>query len=278
MSAHAVPAAPPPKALLPRDIAMMKAAATPIVCSTAYDVLQARIVDAAGVDVVLVGDSLAQVIAGLESTRQVTLDQMIWHAAAVHRGLRRALLVIDMPWMTYQASADDAVRACGRALAESGAGAVKMEGGTAPIVEAVRRCVEVGIPVMGHIGFTPQTDLALGGPRVQGREAGRADALVEEARALEAAGAFAIVLELVPAAVAARITDAVGVPTIGIGAGPRCDGQILVLPDLLGLNEGFRPKFLKRYAELGAAAREAVGRYADDVRARRYPDDDHSFA
>jgi 3-methyl-2-oxobutanoate hydroxymethyltransferase len=266
------------KPLLPRDLARLKGAGTPIVCSTAYDVLQARIVDAAGVDVVLVGDSLGQVVAGLESTRQVTLDQMIWHAAAVHRGLRRALLVIDMPWMTYHASAEEAVRNCGRALAESGAASVKMEGGTPPIVEAVRRCVDVGIPVMGHIGYTPQTDIALGGARVQGREATRADALVAEARALEAAGAFAIVLELVPSAVAARITEAVSIPTIGIGAGPACDGQILVLPDLLGLNEGFRPKFLRRYAELGAAAREAVGRYAEDVRAHRYPDNETSFA
>lgn len=266
------------KPLLPRDLAQLKASGTPIVCTTAYDVLQARLVDAAGVDVVLVGDSLGQVVAGLESTRQVPLDQMIWHAAAVHRGLRRALLVIDMPWMTYHVSADEAVRNCGRALAESGAACVKMEGGTAPIVEAVRRCVEVGIPVMGHIGYTPQTDVALGGARVQGREASRADALVAEAQALEGAGACAIVLELVPAAVAARITAAVTIPTIGIGAGASCDGQILVLPDLLGLNEGFRPKFLKRYAELGAAARDAVGRYAEEVRARRYPDDETSFA
>ncbi len=266
------------KPVLPRDLAAMREARTPIVCTTAYDVLQARIVDAAGVDVVLVGDSLGQVVAGLPSTREVTLDAMIWHTAAVQRGLSRALLVLDMPWLTYQVSPEEAVRNAGRALAASGAAAVKMEGGTPPIVEAVRRCVEVGIPVMGHIGFTPQTDVALGGARVQGREAARAEALVAEAQALAAAGAFAVVLELVPAAVARRITEAVAIPTIGIGAGPHCDGQILVLPDLLGLNEGFRPKFLRRYAELGVAAREAVGRYADDVRARRYPDEDTSFS
>lgn len=276
MSAHSPEAKVKP--FLPRDVAAMKGAGTPIVCTTAYDVLQARIVDAAGVDVVLVGDSLGQVVAGLESTRQVTLDHMIWHTAAVRRGLRRAMLVLDMPWMTYQVSPEEAVRNAGRALTESGATCVKMEGGTAPIIEAVRRCVDVGIPVMGHIGFTPQTDIALGGARVQGREAARADELLAEAQRLEGAGAFAIVLELVPTAVAARITETVGIPTIGIGAGPACDGQILVLPDLLGLNEGFRPKFLRRYAELGAAAREAVGRYAEDVRTRRYPDDETSFA
>ncbi|MCU0627431.1 MAG: 3-methyl-2-oxobutanoate hydroxymethyltransferase, partial [Gemmatimonadaceae bacterium] len=229
------------KALMPRDVAAMKAKGARIVAVTAYDVLQARLVDAAGVDVVLVGDSLGNVVAGEENTRKVPLDAMIWHGAAVRRGLQRALLVIDMPWLTYQVSADEAVRNCGRVLAETGASSVKMEGGTPPIIEAVRRCVEVGIPVMGHIGYTPQTDVALGGARVQGRDAARADALLAEARALEEAGAFAVVLELVPANVAARITDAIGIPTIGIGAGASCDGQVLVLPDLLGLNEGFRP-------------------------------------
>ena len=259
------------------DLQARKNSGQKIVATTAYDVLFGRLVDAAGVDVVLVGDSLGMVIAGLESTRQVTLDQMIWHCAAVRRGVRRALLIFDMPWMTYQVSAVEAVRNAGRALAETNATAVKLEGASASSLAAVRACVDAGIPVMGHIGFTPQSDTALSGPRVQGRADDAADRLMSDALALQEAGCFALVLELMPTALSASIATALRIPVIGIGAGPGCDGQILVLPDLIGLNEGFSPKFLRRYADVAGIVKSAVGTYADDVRAGRYPDAGTSF-
>lgn len=265
-----------PRALTTRDIAGRKGGEK-LVMVTAYDALFARLVDESGVDIILVGDSLGNVVAGFDSTLRVTLDQMIYHGAAVRRGCTRALLVVDMPFLSYQVSTEDAVRNCGRVVQETGAHAVKLEGGGASRVDAVRAVVELGVPVMGHLGFTPQSVHAIGGARVQGRDDASATRLVEEAKRLEAAGAFAIVLELVPAAVAADVTRAVRIPTIGIGAGPSCDGQVLVLHDLLGLNAGFAPKFLKRYAELGAAARRALEEFAADVRAGRYPDDAHSF-
>ena len=259
------------------DLQARKNSGQKIVATTAYDVLFGRLVDAAGVDVVLVGDSLGMVIAGLESTRQVTLDQMIWHCAAVRRGVRRALLIFDMPWMTYQVSAVEAVRNAGRALAETNATAVKLEGASASSLAAVRACVDAGIPVMGHIGFTPQSDTALSGPRVQGRADDAADRLMSDALALQEAGCFALVLELMPTELSASIATALRIPVIGIGAGPGCDGQILVLPDLIGLNEGFSPKFLRRYADVAGIVKSAVGTYADDVRAGRYPDAGTSF-
>jgi len=207
----------------------------------------------------------------------VTLDQMIYHGSAVRRGVERALLIVDMPFLTYQVTAEDALRNCGLVMQRTEAQAVKLEGAGEPILRAVRAVTGAGIPVMGHLGFTPQSVHALGGTRVQGREKDAAQRLVEEARRLEEAGAFSIVLELMPADVAAEITDAVSVPTIGIGAGARCDGQVLVLPDLLGLNDRFAPRFLKRYATLADDVRGAVGRFADDVRRGRYPDAGHSF-
>lgn len=248
-----------------------------IVMVTAYDALFARIVDEAGVDAILVGDSLGNVVAGMDSTLGVTLDQMIYHATAARRGCRRALLVVDLPFMTYQVSAEDAMRSAGRVMQETGAQAVKLEGGTPSRAESVRRVVELGVPVMGHLGFTPQSVHALGGARVQGRDDAGERRLLDEAKRLEDAGAFAIVLELMPAGVARRVTEAVRVPTIGIGAGAGCDGQVLVLHDMLGLNSGFAPKFLKRYAELGDAAREAIRAFAAETREGRYPDDAHSF-
>ena len=264
------------KALTIRDIAGRKGGEK-LVMVTAYDALFARLVDESGVDMILVGDSLGNVVAGYDSTLRVTLDQMIYHAAAVRRGCSRALLVVDMPFLTYQVSAEDAVRNCGRVMQETGAQAVKLEGGSAARAETVRAVVELGVPVMGHLGFTPQSVHAMGGPRVQGRDEAGAARLVADARRLEEAGAFAIVLELVPAEVAAEVTRAVRVPTIGIGAGVACDGQVLVLHDLLGLNDGFSPKYLKRYAELAAATRQALEAFTADVRAGRYPDDAHSF-
>lgn len=279
MSAHMTP--PPASAGRPvtiRDLQLKKDAGERIVATTAYDVLFGRLVDAAGVDMVLVGDSLGMVVAGLDSTKKVTLDQMIWHCAAVRRGVRRAVLIFDMPWMTYQISVTEAVRNAGRALAETNATAVKLEGATASSLAAVRACVDAGIPVMGHIGFTPQSDSALSGARVQGRDDAAAAQLVADAVALQEAGCFAMVLELMPTELSRTISQTLRIPAIGIGAGPGCDGQILVLPDMIGLNEGFSPKFLKRYADVAGIVKTAVASYADDVRGGRYPDDSTSFS
>ena len=273
---------PPPasagKPVTIRDLQAKKEAGEKIVATTAYDVLFGRLVDAAGVDMVLVGDSLGMVIAGLDSTKKVTLDQMIWHCAAVRRGVRRAMLIFDMPWMTYQVSATEAVRNAGRALAETNATAVKLEGAGTSSLAAVRACVDAGIPVMGHIGFTPQSDTALSGARVQGREVNVATQLQADALALQEAGCFSIVLELMPTELSRTIAQALHIPAIGIGAGAGCDGQILVLPDLIGLNEGFSPKFLRRYADVAGIVKIAVSNYADDVRAGKYPDDSTSFS
>jgi len=259
------------------DIVARKGARDRIVCVTAYDALFARLVDESGVDIVLVGDSVGNVVAGYESTLPVTLAQMIYHGRAVRRGIARALLIIDMPFLTYQVNPEEALRNCGRVMKRTLANGVKLEGAGDTVLRAVRAVTEAGIPVMGHLGFTPQSVHALGGARVQGREKSAAARLVDDARRLEDAGAFSIVLELLPAAVAEKITAAVRVPTIGIGAGIACDGQVLVLPDLLGLNDRFSPKFLKRYANLADDVRGAVRRFGDDVRAGRYPDGEHSF-
>jgi 3-methyl-2-oxobutanoate hydroxymethyltransferase len=258
------------------DLLAMKAAGRRIVMLTCYDAAFARLLEAADVDVLLVGDSLNQVLAGQETTLSATLDQMIYHAASVRRGARRSLVFVDLPFLTYQISVPEAIRNAGRVLQESGAHGVKLEGGR-PMAETVRALVERGIPVLGHLGLTPQSVHALGGYRVQGREAGAADRLLADARALEEAGACGIVLELLPSALARRISSALTIPTIGIGAGAGCDGQVLVLHDMLGLNETFNPKFLKRYAELGEAVRTAVRAYAADVRDGRYPGPEHSF-
>jgi 3-methyl-2-oxobutanoate hydroxymethyltransferase len=265
------------KAVTVREFIARGAQGRKLVVVTAYDALFGRLVDEADVDAVLVGDSLGNVVAGLESTLPVTLDQMIYHGTMVRRGVTRALLIIDMPFLTYQVSADQAVRNCGRVMQETLAQAVKLEGATDEVLRAVRAVTSVGIPVMGHLGFTPQSVHALGGFRVQARAEEDAERLVESARRLEQAGVFSIVLELIPAAVAAKVTEAVSVPTIGIGAGAGCTGQVLVLPDLLGLNDRFAPKFLKRYAELAGEVRGAVSRFGEEVRAGRYPDDAHSF-
>ena len=264
------------KAMTIRDLVARKGGEK-IVMVSAYDAMFARIADDAGVDAILVGDSLANIVAGQDSTLRVTLDQMIYHGRAARRGCRRALLVVDMPFMTYQVSSEDAMRNAGRIMQETGAQAVKLEGGSAARAEAVAKVVEMGVPVMGHLGFTPQSVHALGGARVQGKSDAAASALLDDARRLEAAGAFAIVLELVPAALAARVTEAVKVPTIGIGAGARCDGQVLVLPDLLGLNGDFAPRFLKRYAELGTAARDAVRQFVAETRDATFPSAQHSY-
>ena len=260
-----------------RELIEMKKRGEKIVALTAYDVLFARLVDQAGTDVVLVGDSLAQVVLGYDSTLPVTLDEMIHHARAVRRGVRRGLLVVDLPFLTFQVSAEETVRNAGRVMKETGAEAVKLEGGHEEAVEHVARLVRAGIPVMGHIGLTPQSVHALGGYRVQGREEAQAARLREEAVRLEEAGAFAVVLELLPGELAAEISRSLTIPTIGIGAGAECDGQVLVLPDMLGLNDQFRPKFLHRFAELAAAARTGIADYVTAVRGGDYPAREHTF-
>ena len=259
-----------------RSLLAMKERGEPIVALTAYDYMFARLVDDAGVDVVLVGDSLGQVVLGLDSTLPVTLDDMIRHGAAVRRGVEQALLVIDMPFLTFQLDPSETVRNAGRILAETGAEAVKLEGGSEAACRHVERLVEAGIPVMGHVGLTPQSVHALGGHRVQGRDDENARRIREEAERLADAGCFAVVLELVPSALAAEITAAVSVPTIGIGAGVDCDGQVLVLYDMLGLNEGFNPRFLRRFADLAGETRRGLEGYVDAVRSREYPGPEHT--
>jgi 3-methyl-2-oxobutanoate hydroxymethyltransferase len=275
VSTHASP--PGPTRLTVTDFVDKAARGEKLVVVTAYDALFARLVEEGGVDALLVGDSLGNVIAGYDSTLPVTLDQMIYHAGAVRRGSSRALLIADMPFLTYQISEASALRNCGRLMQETGVQAVKMEGGSSELASTIRALVRIGIPVMGHLGFTPQSTHALGGPRVQGRRPDSATALLEAAQRLEEAGAFAVVLELVPAALAARVSETLTIPTIGIGAGPSCDGQVLVLHDLLGLNDQFAPRFLKRYASLATDVRSAIRAFGDDVRGGTYPDAAHSF-
>jgi len=248
-----------------------------IVAMTAYDVLFARLLEEAGVDLILVGDSLGQVVLGYHSTIPVTLDEMIHHARAVKRGAPGTIVVLDMPFMSYQTSTEDALRNAGRALKEAGVEAVKLEGGHERTCAAIHELVAAGIPVMGHIGLTPQSVHALGGYRVQGRGDAEAARIRNEAHALQEAGVFSMVLELLPADLAREISESLTVPTIGIGAGAGCDGQVLVLYDALGLNPGFTPKFLKRFASLHDVALDGVRAYAREVRDGTYPDAEHSF-
>lgn len=260
-----------------RDLLDMKSRGEKIVALTAYDYLFGRLVDEGGADIVLVGDSLGQVVLGYESTIPVTLNDMIHHAKAVRRGVHRGMLVVDMPFMSFQISPHETLRNAGLMLKETGCEAVKLEGGDDAAAEVVSTLVRAGIPVMGHIGLTPQSVHAIGGYRVQGREQSDAQRIVAEARRLEEAGCFSIVLELMPAHLAADITRALRIPTIGIGAGAACDGQVLVLYDMLGLNDGFKPKFLKRFGNLAEDTRTAVTAYAAAVRDGSYPASEHSF-
>jgi 3-methyl-2-oxobutanoate hydroxymethyltransferase len=258
------------------ELREMKQRAEKIPMLTCYDYPSARLLDGAGIPMLLVGDSLGQVVLGYESTVRVTMEEMLHHTKAVVRGSERALIVFDLPFMTYQASAEDALRNAGRALQEGGAQAVKLEGGVV-MAETVRRIVSVGIPVMGHIGLTPQSVYQLSGYKVQGRTPEAAAALYEDAIALEDAGAFAVVLESVPTPLAKRISERLSVPTIGIGAGPYCDGQVQVVSDMLGLFADFVPKHAKRYAQLTDIITEAVTRYGSEVRAGTFPGREQSF-
>ncbi len=247
-----------------------------ITCITAYDYPTARLLDEAGVDIVLVGDSLGMVVLGYDSTLPVTLDEMLHHVRAVRRGTRRALLVADMPYGSFHVSLDESVRNAVRLVKEGGAEAVKVEGGERRI-ELIARLVEAEIPVMGHVGLTPQSINAFGGFHVRGKTRDAARQVERDARAVEAAGAFAVVLESVPREVAAHVTQQVHIPTIGIGAGPDCDGQVLVFHDLVGLTEGHAPKFVRRYANVAAEMARAVSEYSSDVRSGKFPSDAESY-
>jgi 3-methyl-2-oxobutanoate hydroxymethyltransferase len=261
-----------PKPVTVSDFLSARSRGVKLSVLTAYDYTSARLLDEAGVDCILVGDSLGMVIQGNPHCLTVTLDEMIYHTRLVARGVKRALVVADLPFMSYQVNAEQALLSAGRLVKEGGAHAVKLEGGERS-AEAIRKIVEAGIPVMGHIGMTPQSVRAFGGFRVQRDE----PQLIDDAKAVAHAGAFSVVLECVPAEFAAKVTAMLQIPTIGIGAGVHCDGQVLVFHDVLGLFDDLRPKFVKRYAELGAAIRDAVTRYCAEVREGTFPGAEHEF-
>jgi 3-methyl-2-oxobutanoate hydroxymethyltransferase len=271
------PATPAPGKLPLTELQDMKRRQQPIAMVTAYDAPGGRLADQAGTDIVLVGDSAAMTVLGHESTVPATMDEMLILTRAVTRGARRPLIVADMPFGTFQVSDEDALRNAIRFVKESGADAVKLEG-AGPMLSRVAAIVGAGIPVMGHIGLTPQSATMLGGFKAQGRSAEKALRLLADARALEAAGCFSLVLEAVPAPVARRITHELSIPTIGIGAGVDCDGQVLVWHDLLGLYEGRTARFVKRYADVGDVIRTALAEYVEDVRERRFPEEQHTYA
>jgi len=259
-----------------QDFMKKKAEGKKITMLTAYDYPFARIVDEAGVDAILVGDSLGMVVQGLENTLPVSMDEMIYHTKLVTRAVKNAMVVGDMPFMSYQAGVTDAVRNAGRFLKEAGAAAIKLEGG-AEVADQIRAMTRSDIPVMAHIGLTPQSIHRMGGYKVQGKSEEAADRLVEEARIVEEAGAFSLLLEAIPMGLAERITAELSIPTIGIGAGPHCDGQVLVLHDVIGLFERFVPKFVKRYANLKESALKAVREYRDEVEKGIFPSEETSF-
>jgi 3-methyl-2-oxobutanoate hydroxymethyltransferase len=271
------PGTPAPGKLPLPEVAEMKHRGDRIVMITAYDAPSARIADQAGVDLILVGDSAAMVVLGHDSTVPATMDEMLMLTRAVTRGAHRPLVIADLPFGSYQVSTEQAIETAIRFVKEAQADAVKLEG-AGPMLTRVRALVDAGIPVMGHIGLTPQTATMLGGFKAQGRTAKKAVQLYADALALQAAGCFALVLEAVPAPVAARITEALDIPTIGIGAGAACDGQVLVWHDLLGLYEGRAPRFVKQYAELAPTIGEAVEQYASEVRSGAFPEERHTYA
>ncbi len=259
-----------------RTVLKMKAAGEKIAMLTGYDFLVAKYLDQVGVDIILVGDSLGNVVQGYETTLPVTVDDMIYHAKAVKRAVKNALIVVDMPFMSFQTSIDDAVKNCGRVMKEVGVGAVKLEGGEF-IADIVKHLVKIGIPVMGHLGLTPQAINRFGTYEVRAQDRREAAQLIRDAQVLAQAGVFAIVLEKIPADLARKVTAAVPVPTIGIGAGPWCDGQVLVVYDMLGLTEEFKPRFVRRYAELADTLRGAFSQYIADVKAGKFPTGKESY-
>ena len=259
------------------DFGKKKKAGEKITVLTAYDYPMARIIDDAGIDAVLIGDSVGMVVLGYDSTSQVTMREMIHHSKAVRRGVKRAFVIGDMPFMSYQASCADAVRNAGRFVKEAGCDAVKVEGGK-EVCDKVRAINDAGIPVVGHIGLTPQSVTKLGGYRVQGREEGSSSRLMDDAAHLEKAGCFAIILECVPRDLAKKITLRSRIPTIGIGAGPHCDGQVLVTHDIIGYFDRFLPKFVKQYAKVGDSIKKAVEDFRKETESGTFPDDEHSFS
>ena len=258
------------------DLKEMKERGEKITMLTAYDYPTARILDQCGIEVLLIGDSVGNAMMGLENTLPVTVDEMIYHTKAVVRGRKRALVVADMPFMSYQVSVEQAKREAGRMIKEGGAEAVKLEGGEV-MEDVIKAICDIDIPVMGHIGLTPQSVHRMGGYKVQGREERQRKKLLADGRAVERAGAFCVVLEAIPATLAAEITQALHIPTIGIGAGVNCDGQVLVIHDLLGISGAFRPKFVKQYANLETAITKAVTTYLSEVKKKRFPTAKHSF-
>lgn len=276
MSTHESGPSPDDRPVTVPRLRAMKRKGERISMVTAYDSTFARLFDEAGIDVLLVGDSLGMVVQGQSSTLPVTVDEIIYHCRAVARGTRRAHIVGDMPFLSWQVSPEEALRNAGRFIAEGGAQAVKLEGGM-DAAQTISRIVQAGIPVMGHVGLTPQSVHAMGGFRVQGKTEEAAERVIDDAQAVAAAGAYALVLEGIPSDLAARITEKVDIPTIGIGAGPDCDGQVLVCYDLLGLTPDLRPKFVKRYAEFFEDGVKAAKQYKDEVRAGSFPTEEHSF-
>lgn len=254
----------------------MKKSGEKITMLTGYDFLVARLLDQVGIDMILVGDSLSNVVQGNVTTLPVTLDDMIYHAKAVKRAVKSALIVVDMPFMSYQNNEEEAVRNAGRIMKEVGAGAVKLEGG-AYIADTIKHLVQIGIPVMGHLGLTPQAINKFGTYEVRATNRKEADQLLRDAKILADAGVFAIVLEKIPTALAHKVTKSINVPTIGIGAGPHCDGQVLVVYDMLGLTEEFKPRFVRRYAELAQTLRNAFTQYIEDVKSNRFPSKEESY-
>jgi 3-methyl-2-oxobutanoate hydroxymethyltransferase len=259
-----------------KRLLQMKQKGEPIAALTGYDFLMAQLLDEAGIDVILVGDSAGMVVQGVETTVSVTLEQMLYHSAIVARGVKRALVVADMPFMSYQVNPDEALRNAGRMIKETGVEAIKVEGG-AKLSRTIRRIVDVGIPVMGHLGLTPQSIHKFGTYQVRARDPEEADQLRRDALALEEAGAFAIVIEKVPAELATEISASVKIPILGIGAGPGCDGQILVSHDMLGIYTAFKPRFVRRYAELAQDMRAAFEHFVRDVKSAEFPSKDESY-
>ncbi|HLR31060.1 MAG TPA: 3-methyl-2-oxobutanoate hydroxymethyltransferase [Fodinibius sp.] len=274
MSTQSTPERPPK--ITTQTIVDMKMAGEKISMLTAYDYTMGRIVDQAGIDVILVGDSASNVMAGHETTVPMTLDQMIYHASCVVRGVETALVIADLPFMSYQVTSKEALISSGRMMKEAGVHGVKLEGGK-PVVKTISKIVEAGIPVMGHLGLTPQSIYKFGTYKVRATENEEARQLLEDARRLQEAGCFSIVLEKIPAVLAQKVTAELSIPTIGIGAGPQCDGQVLVIHDMLGLNKEFNPRFLRRYADLNSGMTDAVQSYIGDVKSGDFPGEEEQY-
>ncbi len=264
------------KRVTTKTLYLLKKKGIKISALTAYDFITAKILDESGIDVILVGDSLGNVFQGNDTTLPVTMDEMIYHTKAVAKAVSRAMIVVDMPFMSYQLSADEGFRNAGRIMKETSAGAVKLEGGVR-VAETIKKITSAGIPVMAHVGLTPQSIYLFGSYRERGRDEDEAEEILRDAAAVEQAGAFAIVLEKIPASLAKRITESVAIPTIGIGAGIYCDGQILVTPDMLGLNIDFHPRFVRHYAKLADEITGAVKDYIEDVKQKKFPSEEESY-